>query len=261
MNRLTEKMTALKNRSEKGLIVYITAGAPDFAATLKAVSAAEKSGADVIELGIPFSDPIADGTVIQNASVAAIKNGCTPEKVVECVRQLREVTDIPLLGMGYVNMLMYFGAEKYMEDFKQAGLDGFIIPDLPYEEAAEIKTICRQQDMHLIDFITQNSSPERLKKICAEAEGFVYCVSNNGVTGVKEIDYTPISQTIKQAAAYTQTPMAVGFGIGSPEAAKRAAQAADAVIVGSAVVQKVMDGDIKGLDGLVSSIKKALRSV
>lgn len=258
MPRLDEKLKCLKKQGRKALFVYITAGAPDLAATKQAVLEAERAGADVIELGIPFSDPIADGPVIQEAAHRAIQNGMTVQKALALVRELREVTQIPLIAMGYINTMLYFGVETFVTEFQEAGLDGLIVPDLPHEESEEIAAFCRAREFHLAEFITPNTVPERIRETCRNATGFVYCVSVNGVTGVREIDYAPIHKVMKLARKEKKIPLAVGFGIGSAEAAVRAAEEADAVIVGSAVVKKLLAHDLPGAVSLIASIRRAL---
>ncbi len=258
MTRLEKVMADLKAAGKKGLFIYITAGAPDAAATVEAVKQAEKAGADVIELGLPFSDPMADGPVIQSASVTALQAGMTTARELEIVREIRRFSDIPLLGMGYINTMLHYGFEKFVEDFKEAGLDGAIIPDVPHEESADMRRICKEHRFHLAEFITPGTTEERLQDICQDASGFIYCVSNNGVTGVKKIDYRAIGRVCSIARRYTEVPLAVGFGIGSPAAAVEAAAHADAVIVGSAVVRCLLDHRIEEAMQLIASMRRAL---
>ncbi len=256
--RLEQKMAALKAVGKKGIFIYITVGAPDFETSIRAVKEAEKHGADVIEVGLPFSDPMADGPVIQGSSVRALKNGVTLEKELEFVREVRKFSDIPLIGMGYINPIYHRGLEASVVAFKEAGLDGFIIPDLPHEESGDMRAICAKHDFHLAEFITPGTTPERMQETCKGATGFIYCVSNNGVTGVKKIDYSTIGKVCAQARSFTDTPLAVGFGIGSPEAAVDAAAHADAVIVGSAVVGRLMEDRFDDAMHLIGSMREAL---
>ena len=256
--RLEKKMAALKAAGRKGIFIYITAGAPDLETMYRAVQEAEKAGADVIELGLPFSDPMADGSVIQDASVRALKNGITTEKEIEIVRQIRSFSEIPLIGMGYINTMLHYGFERFVQDFQGAGMDGIIVPDVPHEESGEMRRICVSHAFHLAEFITPGTTPARMKETCVGATGFIYCVSNNGVTGVKKIDYSTIGQVCAEAREFTQTPLAVGFGIGSPEAAVEAAAHADAVIVGSAVVGRLLQGKFDEAMQLIRSMRQAL---
>ncbi len=231
---------------------------PDLESTKRNVRAAVAAGADLIELGIPFSDPTAEGPVIQAASVEALKNGMTMKKALEIVKEIRKHSEIPIVGMGYINMVNHYGFERFVTDFKEAGMDGVILPDVPHEESEEMRRICAAHDFTLTEFITPGTTEARMAETCRHAAGFVYCVSNYGVTGVKEIDYSIIGKVCSAARRYTDIPLAIGFGIGTPEAAARAAKQADGVIVGSAVVKHILDGDIDGGIQLIAAMRKAL---
>ena len=258
MTRLEKVMAELSATGKKGIFIYITAGAPDVETTLAAVRQAEKAGANVIELGLPFSDPMADGPVIQTASVMALRAGMTMKKELEIVREIRKFSQIPLIGMGYINNMLHYGFEAFVQDFKAAGMDGVIIPDVPHEESADMRRICKDNEFHLAEFITPGTTEARMKDTCRDADGFIYCVSNNGVTGVKEIDYSAIGRVCSTARHYTKTPLAVGFGIGSPEAAVAAAAHADAVIVGSAVVKRLLENKMEEAIQLIAAMRKAM---
>lgn len=258
MTRVESKFAELKSNGKKGLIIYITAGMPDVATTIKVVLEAEKAGADIIELGIPFSDPMADGPVIQAASYNAIKRGMTVKGVLEIVREIRKVSQIPLVGMGYINNMLHYGFEAFVADAKEAGMDGLIIPDVPHEESAEMKEACAAHNMHLVEFVTPGTTDKRIGETCITADGFIYCVSVNGVTGVRKIDYSPINKVIERVKKQSKTPCAVGFGIGSPEAAVEAAKNSDAVIVGSAVVSRISDDKMAEAMELIASMRRAL---
>ena len=258
MTRIENKFAELKKAGKKGLIVYITAGIPDAASTARLVLEAQRAGADIVELGIPFSDPMADGPVIQRASYQAIQNGMNLSKVLDIVKKIRQASEIPLVGMGYINNMLSYGFDRLAADAKAAGLDGFIIPDVPHEESADIKKACMDNDLHLVEFVTPSTTDERMAETCTTADGFIYCVSINGVTGVRKIDYGPINKVISHVRKKTAAPCAVGFGIGTPEAAVEAASRADAVIVGSAVVRHIMEGNIlEGME-LIGSMRQAL---
>lgn len=257
-NRIEEKMAALKAVGKKGIYVYITCGAPDAATTIEAVKQAEQNGADLIELGLPFSDPMADGPVIQTASVVALKNEMTLAKELEILREIRTFSDIPIVGMGYINNMYHYGFEKFVKDFKAAGMDGIIVPDVPHEESEEMRRICKENDFVLAEFITPGTTEARMQDTCKNARGFIYCVSNNGVTGVKKVDYRVIGGVCDKARKYTAAPLAVGFGIGSAEAAVEAAAHADAVIVGSAVVKRLLDHKLTEAMALVHEMRVAL---
>ena len=256
--RLDEKLAKLRAEGRTGLYIYVTAGCPSAEATVDIVRRAEEAGADVIELGLPFSDPMADGPVIQEASVIALKQGMTMKQALEIVKEIRKHSEIPLIGMGYINMVHHYGFEKFVEDFKAAGMDGVIFPDVPHEESADMRRICAAHDFTLTEFITPGTTEERMAETCKDATGFIYCISNYGVTGVKEIDYSIIGAVCKAARRYTDVPLAIGFGIGTPEAAARAAKQADGVIVGSAVVKQILEGNIDGGIQLIADMRKAL---
>ena len=256
--RLDEKLAKLRADGRTGLYIYVTAGCPNAEATVDIVRRAEEAGADVIELGLPFSDPMADGPVIQEASVIALRNGMTMAKALEVVKEIRKHSEIPLIGMGYINMVNHYGFEKFVTDFKAAGMDGVIFPDVPHEESADMRRICAAHDFTLTEFITPGTTEERMAETCRDARGFIYCISNYGVTGVKEIDYSIIGSVCKAARRYTDVPLAIGFGIGTPEAAARAGKQADGVIVGSAVVKQIIDGNIDGGIQLIADMRRAL---
>ena len=256
--RLDEKLAKLRAEGRTGLYIYVTAGCPSAEATVDIVRRAEEAGADVIELGLPFSDPMADGPVIQEASVIALRNGMTMTKALEVVKEIRKYSEIPLIGMGYINMVHHYGFEKFVTDFKAAGMDGVIFPDVPHEESEDMRRICAAHDFTLTEFITPGTTEERMEETCRDARGFIYCISNYGVTGVKEIDYSIIGAVCKAARRYTDVPLAIGFGIGTPEAAARAGKQADGVIVGSAVVKQIIDGNIDGGIQLIADMRKAL---
>lgn len=265
--RLENTLYKIKNAGHKALNIYITAGAPDIETSKLAIIEAAKAGADIIEIGMPFSDPLADGVVIQASSVQALKNKMTMRGILNMIRDLRRVMDRPLICMGYVNNLMSFGYrfgieyngfERFVTEGKIAGMDGLIVPDVPHEESEQMRAISKRKNVHLIEFITPLTTEERMKATCSEANGFVYCVSNTGVTGVKELNYEQIGEVISLARNYTKVPMMVGFGIGNPEAAVQAAKYSDGVIIGSAVVKRLMDGKFDEAMELIKSVRTAL---
>lgn len=258
MSRLGERLAAQKKLNRKGLIVYLTAGYPDMTATAEAVRAAEEAGADVVEIGIPFSDPIADGPVIQQAAAQALRAGFTTAQALELVREIRRQSSIPLAAMTYVNTILSYGPERFAGDFAAAGLDGLIVPDVPLEETEFLQEICQQHKLDLIKFIAPTTTVDRIKRIAVQASGFLYCISTTGVTGVRAVDYRPVLAAIQNARKVTDVPVAIGFGIGSPAAAREAAQYADAVIVGSAVVEKLGSAGVDGVRELVRSIRREL---
>lgn len=258
MSKLSEKLQGLKKSGRKGLIVYLTAGYPDYRATLETALAMEKEGADVIEIGIPFSDPIADGPVIQKAATLALKGGATTTKSIELIKEIRKTSNIPLVVMTYVNSILGYGMEKFIAAFVQAGINGIIVPDLPVEESGLLEDICKEQGIDLIQLIAPTSTRNRIEAIAQKTKGFLYCVSNTGVTGGQHVNYEQIGSVMKAARQVTDIPMAIGFGIGTPEGAKAAAHYADAVIVGSAILEKLTHEGIAGVRGLVRSIRMKL---
>lgn len=258
MTQLMKVLNDCKTNGRKALIVYITAGFPDYQTTVEAVLTAAAAGADVVEIGMPFSDPMADGPVIQKAATEALKAGATTEQTLNAICEIRKTSTIPLAIMTYINIVLQYGKAKFINDFSAAGIDGLIVPDMPIEECDILQSDCDEAKLNLIQLIAPTSTPQRIGAICAKANGFVYCVSNTGVTGVRNIDYSSIGKVIEIVRRQTATPVAIGFGIGSPEAACQAAQYADGVIVGSAVVQRLMDGGVPAVGEFVGKIRQAL---
>jgi len=258
MSRIADKFKKLKTEGRKGFIAYVTAGFPDVAGTVQAVQVLEAAGADVIELGIPFSDPMADGPVIQKAATLALQAGITTPKVLELVRTIRQTSQIPLVVMTYVNTILNVGVEKFVRSFADAGLDGIIVPDLPLEESGLLSKYCEQAGIDLIQLVAPTSPRNRLVAICQKAQGFVYCVSNTGVTGVREVDFSHIAKVIDIVRSETDVPPAIGFGIGDARGAQEAAKHADAVIVGSAIMSRLMDEGLESVSTFAKSIRRAL---
>ena len=218
----------------KAFIAFITCGDPDLETTGRAVHAAVRNGADLIELGIPFSDPTAEGPVIQEANLRALQGGITTDRIFDFVRELRKDIRIPLVFMTYANVIFSYGADRFISTCAEIGIDGLILPDLPFEEKEEFLPLCRQYDVDLISLIAPTSE-NRVAMIAGEAEGFIYLVSSLGVTGTRSeitTDLAPIIKTIRENA---KVPVAIGFGISTPEQAKRMAALADGAIVGSAI--------------------------
>ncbi|MEN6566474.1 MAG: tryptophan synthase subunit alpha [Veillonellales bacterium] len=258
MSRITENFQGIIEQQRKGLIIYLTAGCPDYAATLAAVRAAEQAGADLIEIGMPFSDPMADGPMIQKASTIALQGGATTEKTRRLIEKIRQESSIPLVVMTYINTILHFGVEHFTQAFAAAGIDGIIVPDLPAEEAAILEQPCRQADIDLIQFLAPTTTDERVAAICRQAGGFIYCVSHTGVTGVQQVDYSQIAAVMAKARRQTQVPLAIGFGIGDGKTACQAAEYADGVIIGSAVMQRLMEQGVDAVRQFVASLRSAL---
>lgn len=258
MTRITDKFKELASLKKKGLIVYITAGCPAMDTTVEAVLAAEKAGADIIEIGIPFSDPMADGPVIQHAATKALEAGATIKGIFAALRKIREVSEIPVAFMTYFNPIMQYGVAEFVSDAKAAGADGFIVPDLSFEENGEMLSACKLSELDLIQFVAPTTTAGRFPAICKQASGFVYCISNTGVTGAKVVDYSTLAPITANIKKHTAVPVAIGFGISSPEAAKAAAKYSEAVIVGSAVMDKLMNSGVQEMSSFIAELRSGL---
>ncbi len=222
--------------SGKAFIPFITCGDPSLEITEQLVYAMAENGADLIELGIPFSDPTAEGPVIQAANIRALAGGVTTDKIFDMVRRIRQKTDIPMVFMTYANVVFSYGSERFLRTAAEIGMDGLILPDLPFEEKDEFAPLCKQYGLDLISLIAPTSH-ERIRMIAADASGFVYCVSSLGVTGVRSDISTDIGAMIDLVKQTKDIPCAVGFGISTPEQAKKMAALSDGAIVGSAIVK------------------------
>jgi len=236
--RIDQKFSALKKEGKKGFIAYIGAGDPTLEDTVDIVLRLEKAGVDIVELGLPFSDPLADGRVNQDASIRALAAGSTFDGVMECVSKIRKKSNIPLMFYAYLNTLYAHGFEKAITTAADVGIDGFLILDMPREESGPYRGKIRRAHLNQIVLITPTTPEERTQKIVKNASGFVYCVSREGVTGVRDSIAQGASALVQQIKANTKLPVALGFGIGTPEAAAEAATYADAVVVGSAIVNR-----------------------
>ena len=220
----------------KAFIPFLTAGDPDLEKTEEFILEMERSGADLIEIGIPFSDPIAEGIVIQEADIRALASGTTTDKIFDMVAKVRPQVRIPLVFMTYLNPVFHYGYERFFSRCQEAGIDGIIIPDLPFEEKGELDDIAAAHGVDLISMIAPTSE-ERIQKIAAEAKGFLYVVSSMGVTGVRSEITTDLGAILANIRKATDVPACVGFGISTPEQAAEIASIADGVIVGSAIVR------------------------
>ena len=220
----------------KAFIPFITCGDPDLATTAAAVRAAVENGADLIALGIPFSDPTAEGPVIQGANLRALRGGVTTDKVFDLVRDLRRDVTVPMVFMTYANVVFSYGPERFMAACRDTGIDGLILPDLPFEEKGEFRPLCRQYGVDLISLIAPTSE-NRIAMIAGEAEGFLYIVSSLGVTGTRSEIKTDLRSIVEVVRQNTDIPCAIGFGISTPEQAKAMAAISDGAIVGSAIIK------------------------
>lgn len=231
-------MSKIKTAFEKGkaFIPFITCGDPDLETTAAAVRAAAANGADLIELGIPFSDPTAEGPVIQGANLRALKGGVTTDKIFAFVKELRQDVKLPMVFMTYANVVFSYGAEKFISTCKEIEIDGLILPDLPYEEKEEFLPVCHKYGVDLISLIAPTSE-NRIAMIAKEAEGFLYIVSSLGVTGTRSEIKTDLASIVKVVRQNTSIPCAIGFGISTPEQARKMADIANGAIVGSAIIK------------------------
>lgn len=255
MNKIETAFT-----SGKAFIPFITCGDPNLETTKKCIFSMIENGANLIELGIPFSDPTAEGPTIQAANLRALNSGITTEKIFEFVKNLRQDVKIPLVFMTYANVIFAYGTEKFLSKCAEIGVDGIILPDLPFEEKEEFLPVCKKFGISLISMIAPTSE-NRIAKISAEAEGFLYIVSSLGVTGTRNEITTDIEPIIKIVRENTKIPCAIGFGISTPEQAKKMSQFADGVIVGSAIikiVEKYGEGSAEKVGEFVKEMKNAL---
>lgn len=256
---MTEIAKAFENG--KAFIPFITCGDPDLETTAKIVREAVANGADLIELGIPFSDPTAEGPVIQGANIRALKGGVTTDKVFDLVRELRKDVTIPMVFMTYANVVFSYGADKFISTCKEIGINGLILPDLPYEEKEEFLPLCRKYGVDLISLIAPTSE-NRIAMIAKEADGFIYLVSSLGVTGTRSEINTDLKSIVDVIRQNSSVPCAIGFGISTPGQAKKMADIADGAIVGSAIIKIIEQygkDAPKYVGEYVKSMKDAIR--
>ena len=239
MNRIDERFSRLRRERQKGFIVYIGAGDPNLEATRQMALAFDKLGVDVLELGVPFSDPLADGPVNQLAAQRGLESGTTPPRVLETVAAIRQVSQIPIVLYLYFNLIHRCGLERFIREAAQAGVDGLLALDLPPEESDSYETLMRQAAMCNIYLVAPTTPDDRIELIVKRAAGFIYYVSREGVTGMQAKIADTIAQMTAKIRAHTSLPIAVGFGISTPEQARVVAASAEAVVVGSAIVNQI----------------------
>jgi tryptophan synthase alpha chain len=245
----------------KAFIPFLTCGDPSLEVTEQLVYAMVENGADLIELGIPFSDPTAEGPVIQAANERALAGGVTTDKIFDMVKRIREKVSIPMVFMTYANVVFSYGSERFISKAAELGMDGLILPDVPFEEKEEFDGICKQYGLDLVSLIAPTSH-ERITMIAKEANGFVYCVSSLGVTGVRSNITTDVGAMVKLVKQGQDIPCAIGFGISTPEQAKKMSESADGVIVGSAIVKlcaEYKEDCVPHVAAYVKSMKDAIR--
>jgi len=239
MSRITQTLEALRQRGEKALITFLTAGDPDLATSEQVVHALIEAGVDLIELGVPFSDPMADGPTIQTASERALAAGATLQGVLKLVAGVRQHSNVPIVLMGYFNPVFHYGVAAFARDAAAAGVDGLLLVDLPPEEAGELQPHLKAAGINLITLLAPTTPPGRMELLAGKAEGFLYYVSMTGVTGTQQVDATAIAASVADVRQRCSVPVAVGFGVSSPEDARAVAAFADAVVVGSALVKVI----------------------
>ncbi len=264
MKRIEEKFKTLRAKKEKALIVYLTAGDPSLSVTKEIIFALEKAGGDILEIGVPFSDPTADGPVIQAASQRSLKTGTTLEDVLKMIAEVRRVSEIPIVLFGYFNPIFAYGVKKFAQVARQAGVDGVLVVDLPYEEAQELRNDTDKAGIDFISLVAPTTDKDRLKKIVAKASGFIYYISITGITGTTAPNIKNIQADVRKIRKITNLPIAVGFGISRSEQAKEIGRFADGVVIGSAVVRLIDENKnhrnlLKILADYISNIKKELR--
>ncbi|MCX5713369.1 MAG: tryptophan synthase subunit alpha [Candidatus Omnitrophica bacterium] len=260
MNRIEKKFRELKRQNKKAFIAFITSGYPNLKITEKLIREFDASGVDVVELGVPFTDPMADGPVIQEASQAALKNKTRLVDILNMVQHVRRDVNLPICLMTYYNPIFCFGEEKFIAKAKVCGVDGVIIPDLPPEEGVDFIKHARKAGIDTISFLSPTSSPERIKHISRRARGFIYYVSLTGVTGARKNLPQDIKRNIKTIKRYAKAPVCVGFGVSNPAQVKQIQSFADGVIVGSAIVRKIKENAgkpdlVKRVGRFTSSLK------
>lgn len=262
MNRIDEKFNILKDRGEKALIPFIVAGDPDLNTTVNLVLCMEKAGADIIEIGIPYSDPLADGEVIQESSGRGLKNGAKIPRIMNMIKEIRKKSQIPLIYLVYYNSAFKYGIERFIKECSKAGIDGIIIPDLPIEERKDIVDIGDKYNIYIIPLVAPTSK-ERIEKITKNGKGFVYCVAKNGVTGTKGDNESDIKGYMDIVSRYTDLPRALGFGIDGAKMASQYKDFCDGIIVGSSLIKKISMGkdyqeSIENAERFISETKEVL---
>jgi len=266
MNRISECFSRLKRQGQKGFIVYIGAGDPDLEATRQFALAFDRIGVDILELGVPFSDPLADGLVNQLAAQRGLDSGTTPPRVLEIVAAIRRDSKIPIVLYIYFNLVHRYGVERFIRDAAQAGVDGLLVLDLPPEEGEAYETLMEQAGLCNIYLVAPTTPEDRIERVVKRGRGFIYYVSREGVTGMQSKVAETIGQMTARIRAHTDLPIAVGFGISTPEQARTVAQSAEAVVVGSAIVHRIAEQGrspemVKHVAEFAASLSKAVRTL
>ncbi len=262
MNRIETIFEKLKSEGRKALVTFITAGDPDAAKSASILAALPGSGADIIEIGMPFTDPMADGPAIQAAGLRALEAGANMKQTLKMVQDFRSKnTDTPIVLMGYMNPVLAYGPDAFMKDAAAAGVDGLILVDLPPEEADELAPLAQQNGLHIIRLVTPTTDEARLQTVLNGAGGFLYYVSITGVTGTKSANVDEVGAHIKEIKKTTNLPVVAGFGIKTPEDASAMSAIADGIVVGSAIVEQIGEGaDDKAISTQVQALHDALKA-
>ena len=259
MNRIVEKFAQLKAAGKKGLVVYIGAGDPQLSATHELALAFDKAGVDILELGVPFSDPLADGLVNQLAAQRGLESGTTPPKLLATIKDIRQSSQMPLVLYIYFNLIHKVGLEKFIADCKAAGVDGLLVLDLPPEESDNYEALMKKAGLCHIYLVAPTTPEERMAKIVSRGSGFIYYISREGVTGMQTSVVTNLASQVAKIRAHTNLPIAIGFGISNPDQAKAVAKEGDACVVGSAIVNQIAEhGKSPELVAKVGSFVKSL---
>ena len=259
MGRIEDKFKALREKKQKALVVYLTAGYPSLEATREFVLVLEKAGADIIELGVPFSDPTADGPIIQAASQKALKGGTTLEKVLDLVSEVRKTSGVPIVLFGYYNPIFSYGNDKFAEKASVVGIDGILVVDLPSDEAKELRCYTDSKGIDYISLIAPTTGESRIRKITKGVTGFLYFVSVTGVTGTLKPAIEDIRRGLEEIRKASSLPVVIGFGISTPAQAAEIALLADGVVVGSALIREIEEGQRKGT--LIASVSSFVKNM
>jgi len=265
MNRIVERFGELRRQGRKGLVIYIGAGDPDLEATHRLALAFDQSGVDILELGVPFSDPLADGLVNQLAAQRGLESGTTPARVLECVSRIRRESEIPIVLYIYFNLLHRVGVDQFIRDAATAGVDGLLVLDLPPEESGQYESLMREAGLCNIYLVAPTTPEDRIQLIVKRGGGFVYYVSREGVTGMQTQIADTLGDRTARIRAHTDLPVAIGFGISNPQQAKEVAQHAEAIVVGSAVVNRIAEHGkspdlVEQVSGFVKTLADAVKS-
>lgn len=261
MGRIQQKFNDLKKRGDKALVAYLTAGDPDLETTMALITALDEAGVDVLEIGVPFSDPTADGPTIQAASQRSLQKGTTLSAIFHMLETVRKFTEIPIVLFGYYNPIFIYGTERFAKQAKKSGVDGILVVDLPPEESQELRQYTDRADIDFISLIAPTTSSERIGKISQKATGFLYYVSITGVTGTQKPVVSDIKKEMNRIRKQTTMPVVVGFGISTPEQAAEIALHAEGVVIGSAFVRLIEEkGNTNNLVNIISSYAKDIKT-